>query len=223
MGKEILGKDNRERISKKVALLGDSIFDNEPYVEPGEAVINKVNMLNGVGWSAELLAVDGAITKDVWNQCRQVADDTTHLIVSTGGNDALSCIGVFGKSVSTIDEAMQVFAILKEQFRKSYQEMLGELLLLKRNLTLCTIYDSCPGVESSLLSALSFFNDVIFTAAFKLGLPVIDFRQIFSHPNDYSSVSPIESSEIGGEKIAQVLKQVMESHDFSKGQSVVYC
>jgi hypothetical protein len=49
---------------RRIALLGDSIFDNEPYVLPGKAVIDQINQLNKNDWSAELLAVDGATTRD---------------------------------------------------------------------------------------------------------------------------------------------------------------
>ncbi len=60
---------------RRIALLGDSIFDNEPYVLPGKAVIDQINELDNRNWSAELLAVDGATTADVPGQCLQVNDD----------------------------------------------------------------------------------------------------------------------------------------------------
>ncbi|MFT5700926.1 MAG: hypothetical protein ACI8ZB_003811 [Desulforhopalus sp.] len=213
---------NKCNTERKVALLGDSIFDNESYVLPGEAVIDQVNLLDKVGWSAELLAVDGAVTKDVSSQCERVTEDMTHIVVSIGGNNALGYISVFEKNISSVYEGMQVLAAIKDQFQKSYQEMLKEVVSLDMNLVLCTIYNTCPGVEIPLLTALSVFNDVIFHEAFKLGVPVLDFRQTFNNPSDYSSVSPIEPSEAGGVKIAKVLQNLMELHDFSTKRSVVY-
>lgn len=217
-----IGRNRKAKKVKKVALFGDSIFDNESYVLPGGAVIDQVNLLDKVGWSAELLAVDGAVTKDVSSQCDRVTEDMTHIVVSIGGNNALGYISIFEENVSSVYEGMQVLAAIKDQFQKSYQEMLKKVVSLDMNLVLCTIYNTCPGVDIPLLTALSVFNDVIFYEAFKLGVPVLDFRQIFSRPDDYSSLSPIEPSEIGGKKIAEILKQLIETHDFSSRRSLIY-
>ena len=213
------GKRNNER---KVALMGDSIFDNKPYVSPGTAVIDQIILLNKDNWNAELLAVDGATAKDVPNQCLGVNEDITHLVISIGGNNALGYIGVFEKTVSSVYEGMQSLSEIKSQFQKAYQEMLADILALDKKIALCTIYNTCPGVEVPLLTALSVFNDIIFHEAFKLGVPVLDFRQTFNSPSDYSSISPIEPSETGGIKIAKVLQNLMESHDFSTKRSVIY-
>lgn len=207
---------------RKVALLGDSIFDNESYVLPGKAVIDQTDMLEKDGWSAKLLAVDGAITEDVPVQCLEVTNDITHLIVSVGGNDALGYVGIFEEAVSSVYEGMQYLTEIRNQFQVSYQKMLAEVCSFDRKFALCTIYNTSPGVEVPLLTALSVFNDVIFYEAFKLGFPVLDFRQTCNSPSDYSSISPIEPSEIGGMKIANAIKRLMEKHDFSTNQSSIY-
>lgn len=217
-------QDKVKRNSKrKIALLGDSIFDNESYVLPGKAVIDQINQLHKNDWSAELLAVDGATTIDVPSQCLQVNEDITHIVVSIGGNDALNHIGVFEEAVSSVFEGMQYLWEIKDQFQKSYHEMLAHLVSLDKKITLCSIYNTCPGIEVPLLTALSVFNDVIFYEAFKLGAPVFDFRQTFNSPSDYSSISPIEPSETGGMKIAKAISSLMETHDFSINNTVIYC
>ena len=207
---------------KKVALLGDSIFDNEVYVARGESVIEQIGKINKKDWHAELLALDGAITRDIAWQCAQVGHDITHIFVSCGGNDALGYINVFGEKCSSMIEAMHKLTEIKLQFQGFYQEMLDKILKLNKKLSLCTIYDSSPEIEEELLTALTIFNDIIFKEAFKLGIPVIDLRLIFDQPADYSSVSTIEPSEIGGKKIAKAIAYVVENHDFNTKNSVIY-
>ena len=72
-----------------VALLGDSIFDNAAYTGGRPDVITQLRPLLS-GWSATLLALDGARTEDVPRQLTQLPRDTTHLVLSVGGNDALA-------------------------------------------------------------------------------------------------------------------------------------
>ena len=70
-------------------LVGDSMFDNASYV-PGELpVIDQLRGFLPKDWRATLLAVDGDITADVANQLRNLPNDATHIVVSSGGNDAL--------------------------------------------------------------------------------------------------------------------------------------
>lgn len=207
---------------RRVALLGDSILDNEAYVASGKAVIDQINRLEKEHWYAELLAVDGATTEDIPYQCLQISDDISHLIISIGGNDALGYVGVFEELVSSVYEGMQYITEIRNHFRESYRRMLREILSLEKKIALCTIYNSSPGIEAPLLTALSVFNDVIFYEAFRLGVPVLDFRQTFTKSSDYSSLSPIEPSENGGRKIAEVVRQLMEVHDFSSTRSVIY-
>src|SRR5712664_1385755 len=74
-----------------IVLLGDSIFDNGAYTEGGPDVISQVRQLLPDGWHASLFAVDGATTVDVPYQVHRVPPDSTHLVLSAGGNDALEC------------------------------------------------------------------------------------------------------------------------------------
>src|SRR4051812_42929046 len=72
-----------------VALLGDSIFDNAAYVRGGPDVVTHLRSLLPTGWTASLQAVDGAVIDGVERQLGRVPSNTTHLVVSAGGNDAL--------------------------------------------------------------------------------------------------------------------------------------
>lgn len=207
---------------KKIALLGDSIFDNESYVIQGKSVIEQITQMEKKGWNAELLAVDGAITSDVSRQCAHVNKDISQLIVSCGGNNALGFLDVFANKVSSMLEAMELLTAIKKEFQISYQQMLASIKALNIDFAVCTIYDSSPEIGETLLTALSFFNDVIFREAFKLALPVLDFRLIFNHPSDYSAISPIEPSEIGGGKVARSIAYFVENHDFRTKNSMIY-
>ncbi|HEY1387763.1 MAG TPA: GDSL-type esterase/lipase family protein, partial [Ktedonobacterales bacterium] len=73
-----------------VVLLGDSIFDNQSYVQRGEPdVIRQLRAHLPADWEATLLAVDGNVTADIRRQLAHLPTDATHLVISVGGNDAL--------------------------------------------------------------------------------------------------------------------------------------
>ena len=76
-----------------IVLLGDSIFDNAPYVDVEEDVIHYLKRKIPLGWKATLLAIDGSITTDLHAQVQKLPKDSTHLFLSVGGNDALRNIG----------------------------------------------------------------------------------------------------------------------------------
>src|SRR5689334_17141041 len=64
---ELLGTERRRRSTSVpcLVLLGDSIFDNAAYVKGGPDVVSQVRHLLPAGWTADLLAVDGATTEGV--------------------------------------------------------------------------------------------------------------------------------------------------------------
>jgi hypothetical protein len=205
-----------------VVLLGDSIFDNARYVPGRPALVDQVRGCLPPGWRVSLLAVDGHITEDVAGQLAELPADVSHLCVSVGGNDALGYSGVlFAPAESSAD----VFARLSDiydQFRRDYRAMLGAVLARQKPTVVCTIYDSIPGLDRNALTGLMGFNDCILREAFEAGLPVIDLRFICGKAADYSHVSSIEPSAIGGAKIAGAITQVVTRHDFSLRQTVVY-
>ena len=73
-----------------LVLLGDSIFDNAIYVPDGPSVIDHLRTILPAEWRATLLANDGDVTADVEGQLLKLPADATHLIISVGGNDALT-------------------------------------------------------------------------------------------------------------------------------------
>jgi len=196
-----------------VVLLGDSIFDNAAYVPGGSPVIEQLRSRLPRGWRATLLAKDGAITRDILRQLAHLRGDCSHLIVSTGGNDALGHSALLHEESSSAAE---------EEFREDYREMLQAVRAVRKPIVLCTIYDSVPQLPRQAVTALSVYNDIILREGFNLGLPILDLRLICKEWTDYSSLSPIEPSEIGGARIVEVMCKVVTGHDFSQVESVVY-
>ena len=201
-----------------IVLLGDSIFDNDKYVPGESAVIEQVRDLLPETGSATLLAVDGNVTSDVAGQLNKLPDDATHLFVRVGGNDAIGFANILTSGDRILTEMTEAYA----SFREGYRNMLDAVLKRGLPTTVCTIYDSIPGLEKEAVVTLSIFNDVILREAFAFGLPVIDLRLVCSVASDYSVDSPIEPSWNGGAKIARVIARVADNHDFTAGKSSVY-
>lgn len=53
-----------------LAIMGDPVFDNAAYVGGGPSVADQVNLKLPAGWTAELLARDGAVIANIADQIR---------------------------------------------------------------------------------------------------------------------------------------------------------
>lgn len=206
-----------------IVLLGDSIFDNATYVPGGPPLIAQLRAILPQGWQATLVAVDGSVTIDVIKQIHQIPSSATHLIVSAGGNDGLSRIGILQQSVASVGAALEQLAVLRTEFERNYKQMIWALLALRKPLTVCTVYDPCfpdTWTQTVTKAALNFFNDCILREAITRGLPVLDLRLICSEVNDYAN--PIEPGVSGGQKIAAAILELVRSHDFRSRRTQVY-
>lgn len=201
-----------------VVLLGDSIFDNAAYVPDGSPVIDQLRAALPAGWRASLLAVDGDTTELVAVRLRDLPTAATHLVVSVGGNDALLHSPLLDEPRNILPD----LADARTAFAKRYRQMLDAVLKPGKPVAVCTIYDAVPGLTPAAQAALAGFNDVIFREAVRAGIPVLDLRLLCNDPADYSDLSPIEPSVIGGEKIAALVAGVVTGHDFEKRWCVVY-
>lgn len=205
-----------------VVLLGDSIFDNARYVPGGPPVIDQVKRGLPADWKATLVAVDGDIVEDVARQLPRVPRDATHLVVSAGGNDALSASGLLLERAVTVGDAFAMIASVLGTFRAAYAAMLESVLALGKPTAVCTIYDAIPTIGAAERAALTGFNDVISRAAAGAGIPLIDLRVLCGSAEDYSSVSAIEPSVAGGAKIADAICRLVAGHDFTKKRCAVW-
>jgi hypothetical protein len=204
-----------------VILLGDSIFDNARYVPGGPAAVEQLRAKLPAGGRATLCAVDGAVARGVAGQLSRLPADATHLVVSTGGNDALAHSGLLRRTDISATAGFAGLADAQAEFRRDYAAMLRSVLARKLPTVLCTVYDAIPGLPREAVTALATFNDVIVRAAAD-GLPVLDLRAVCSDAADYSAVSPIEPSVAGGDKIAAAVAGVVARHDFTRRECVVY-
>jgi hypothetical protein len=144
------------------------------------------------------------------------------LVVSAGGNDALGESHILAAPACTVGDALALMAETRVRFRESYRGMLQALAGVGKPTAVCTVYDTIPGLGPAELVALAGFNEVILREAFASRVPVIDLRLVCNAPADYSHVSPIEPSAVGGAKIAGVIADLVTTHDFTQHSSVVF-
>lgn len=196
-----------------VALLGDSIFDNAAYVRGGPDVVTQLREELPSGWSASLLAVDGASIAGVARQLDRLPGDATHLVVSAGGNDALGHSDLLERRATSSPQVLGWLADAAEEFEQQYRTMVGLLLSRRLPLTLCTIYNGNLGapVQRLASAALAVFDDVILRVAAEHEVQVIELRLVCIAPSDYAN--PIEPSVAGGAKIARSIARAVETFD----------
>jgi len=210
---------------RHVVLLGDSIFDNAPYVPKGAEVKAQLQQLLGDGHRVVLLARDGDVLADMRSQVarlRKAPPESAMLLVSCGGNNVLGLVGHMHASVKSVLEASEQLASWQAEFRFEYRRMLDDVFTLGLPVAISTIYDAVPGLSPGLRTALAVFNDVILREAVRRKLPVLDLRVVCDAPGDYSPVSPIEPSEQGGRKIAATIAALIQSHDAATPRTVMF-
>lgn len=147
-----------------VALLGDSIFDNAPYVAGGTPVIDHLSGTLPEGSMAALLARDGNRIGDIGEQLLKLPAGVTHLVISVGGNDAIDCIDVFDEPVRLVSEALTALARRRSGFQQAYEAMAQQVAALSLPTVLCTIYNPRfdePALQDKTCTALMLFNDCI--------------------------------------------------------------
>ena len=226
---------------KHIVLLGDSIFDNRSYVEPGEQdVPNQLRALvRGGDCKVTNLAVDGHVTRHIVTQLNNLPSDATHLFLSVGGNDGLGHLSIFNDNIDTIGDALQKMYLIGETFQQKYSAMLDSVLMHKLPTAVCNIYyprffsSSLDRVVSYLpvmmdgeklqqmtMAAETIFNDIIMFEVFKRKLPLIDLRILCNDDQDFAN--PIEPSCIGGMKIAKTINKIANEHSFDSNGCGVY-
>jgi hypothetical protein len=200
---------------KHICLLGDSIFDNAKYVPRGGAVIDHLNAAIPTGWTAQLLARDGAVCASIADQVRYpcTIKNEAHVALSVGGNDALGWQWILSRPSESVGDALSQLSDMREEFRFRYVLALRSIKNHWPRLTVCTIYDCVPGLSDSMRTALSLFNEVILLEASIRNLRVIDLRKVCVLPICYSDFSPIEPSSIGGKKISESIIAAILAED----------
>jgi hypothetical protein len=192
-----------------VVLLGDSIFDNGAYVSGGPDVVAQLRVALPAGWTASLLAVDGAVIRDVPRQLARIPAEATDLVLSVGGNDALGHIDLLTRRARSAAEVLGWFAGAVSGFAPRYRALLKQIADRRddaQRVTVCTIYEGNLGdaeLQRAASAALGIFNDAITRAAREHEWPVLELRDLCTDAADYAN--PIEPSVCGGEKIARAI------------------
>jgi hypothetical protein len=206
-----------------IVLLGDSVFDNKAYVNGGLDVITHIRRQIPAGWNASLRAVDGSVVENVRNQALDLPDDATHLVISSGGNNAILNAGILQQKVASSAEVLDKLADIAGEFERHYREMLQSVLSLNKPTAVCTIYYPRipePFTQKIAVAALATFNDVIIRLAFLSGVPLIDLRLVCDENSDYAN--EIEPSEKGGGKIANAIVRLVSDHNFESRRTEVF-
>jgi len=106
----------------KLALLGDSVFDNRNYVNSDKETVQSV--LQKKGYDCRLYAVDGAMIEDVYSQIKKFLSDLNsidYFVLSVGGNNALSSLSLIYNSLHLSEE--EIFQLLKDIFSNFENEL----------------------------------------------------------------------------------------------------
>ncbi|MBI4228424.1 MAG: SGNH/GDSL hydrolase family protein [Deltaproteobacteria bacterium] len=196
-----------------IILLGDSTLDNAAYVPIDSDVINLLRNKLPHGWKSTLLARDGSMINDIKYQLCELPEDASFLVLSVGGNNALSHADILNESASSVAEVLFKLADIQDEFQKGYHMMLKNVLSYNLPTVICTIYYPRfpdPRVQKLSKTALSIFNDCIIKEAIGSGLKLIDLRLIFDEDKDYAT--PIEPSKSGGEKIVNAILNKVKEH-----------
>lgn len=203
-------------LTNDIILLGDSIFDNQPYVNQGESVSSQLQVLVNSSCphaNVNLYAVDGDVLADVPTQLAKVKagehSSSGFVFVSCGGNDLLhyQASGLLNQNVESFEDALTKLGELQSDFRMRYQSMLDSVLAQHKTVTVCTIYDCVPGLTTAQKTAMALFNEVILKEAMSRQLEILDLRTLCNEFDDYAPVSPIEPSKQGAKKIAKAIHQ----------------
>lgn len=207
---------------KHIILLGDSIFDNAPYVNGGLDVTQHLEQQKPNSWNVTRLAVDGDYIHNVAGQLSGLPEDATHLFVSVGGNDALREMGILEMPANSSAEVFNAVSDVAGAFEERYKSMVEILVKIGKPTTLCTIYNGRfePARQKVVSSALAAFNDAIIRQAVVAGFPLIDLRLVCSEYEDYAN--EIEPSVAGGNKIAKTILKVADLHGFAGDRTSVY-
>jgi hypothetical protein len=194
-----------------VALIGDSILDNRAYTKGEPDVATHLRHVLGEAPSVTLCAIDGSRTSDLGMQLSRIPADSTHIVVSIGGNDALMNIDLLNIPVTSTGKALSLFGERIRKFEQAYKAAIDSVLRLGRETAICTIYNgNLDEPEASRARiVLMLFNDVILRCGFERHLAIVDLRFVCSDPADYAN--PIEPSGRGGLKIAKAIARSLQN------------
>ncbi len=111
-------------MATELVLIGDSVLDNASYVAAGESVTDHLRATLGTSAHVTLLARDGNVTSEARHSLRTLPRSATHLLVSSGGNDALWDAFLLNAAVPDIRTAFDLVGERVERFAEEYRMFL---------------------------------------------------------------------------------------------------
>ena len=181
-----------------ILLLGDSILDNSYYVSPGKSVYDYIKRSIPSSTVIKNLARDGAIISEVkTNQLYAIPitynKPTTALVLSIGGNDFLSG--------NAIDLVKPQYKDLLQQIRSQFDKSKIYLVDLYRPL------DPSLQIYTTIISMWNSYLEQLVKA--NLADAIIPISNVIVEQTDL--VHKIEPSNTGGEKIANLILQTIQT------------
>jgi len=224
-----MGNSHSYPRTRHVALLGDSTIDNGNWVAPGEPCVTDqvAKLFSGQTTCA---AKDGALMAAIADQALAIPPSATHVVVSVGGNNAISAVNLLKEPVASAEEALLRLHKFAREFEAELEQTIQNLITVVgtgKSVIVCSIYNPCfrpfnvttvTQETSNLCVAL--LHDACVRVATRFGLPVIDWRRVCTRREDFAN--PIEPSSAGGQKMAEAIVSVIEKHPFDLGHTVVY-
>jgi len=180
----------------KIILVGDSIFQNENYVEEGESVENIL------GNKAVVLAKDDAKISDVYQQLNEILEEentpSNYVFVSVGGND----LDYIYKDLEKKTKIETIF--------DNYIELIEKLDKTKKTQTvLSTIYYPTSDEYKPYLSIIKKWNKLVIDFAKQKNIEVFPLHKYVNKPEHF--VHDIEPSSKGATIIANKILEYINS------------
>ncbi len=194
-----------------LALLGDSILDNQSYTAPEPDTAEHLRRALVPSWTVELVAQDGATLPCLPAQLACLATPPDVAILSIGGNDAICYAGLLQDWQRGAVEALRQLQDLDDDFALRYRGAIAAVAERVRRLVVCTIYEPPlldPQIARLARVPLTMLNDRIIREAAGAGVDVLDLRAVCAESLDF--VKEIEPSAAGAAKIAAAIRDVVE-------------
>lgn len=215
----------------KIALLGDSIFDNERYImDGGDSVLRAIQKM---GYNCELLARDGDCIHDVYAQSEKLNKDSgLTLFLSVGGNDALFYLDLIFENIH-LD--IKEIKILLSDFFTGFEKDLSSLYLYLSNkyeklpIYVCNIYYPSfdfknrnfifnhikeMGYETKIFELIDILNEIILRNSGVYNFGFLDINRAFNNKKFYAN--EIEPSSDGSKLLAGMISDTLRNTYFNK-------
>lgn len=190
--------------NKSLVLMGDSILNNEPYVEEDQTV--ESNLIQTTSDRVFTLAKDHSTIQDVYSQLDAIPisynNAQTYIVLSVGGNNLLSELLYSKRGKVNVRLIFDEYKKLVLSVRKTNN---------KANLFLVDIYYPISGTFHKIIHP---WNALLYRFAEKHNIPVVKISESFTQGQDF--INHIEPSQKGSKIIAEtILKSIYFNFDHS--------